>query len=394
MKKRILFLTYDFPYPFNSGGKIRAFNLLQYAGKGFDIHLFSFTRGEISERQQKKLHDIGIEHMHFYPRPAANRTAKMRSIFSRRSSIFKSLYFSPMIERQILDIIQQNDIDILHAESFYTSFFINDRIKQTGVKTVFGTENIEYQIYDDYVHNSAHPALRRVYRREVGKIKNEEIAALANADSVIAVTPDDARIFDSYSEKPSRIIENGIDLKFFSYLPKKKTQKFTLLFVGNFKYFPNIEAAKLLYEHIYKKLPKEKFELVIVGKNVEKLSIPMERGIKLIDYVEDIRDVYKSADVLVSPVTMGGGTSFKTLEAMATGVPIIAHEVRLKPLGAVNGKHYLAANTPAEFIEKISFIKDNPKKAEVMTSQARKFVEKNYGWDIIGKKLADVWKKL
>lgn len=391
--KKVLFLTYDFPYPFNSGGKIRAFNLLKYAREGFDLQLFSFSRGDISARSMRKLHDIGITKIYTQKRTSAGIQSKVRSIFSSKNSIFKTLYYLPEVENKLITIIEKEGIDVVHCESFYTSFYITDRVELTGVKTVFGTENIEFKIYEDFVARSVNHVLRPIYKKEVGKIKNEELSLLKKADVAIAVSQDEADFFESEVHERCFVIENGIDLDYFSYQPKKKTGNFNILFVGNFKYFPNVEAAKFLYEKVYGPL-KGEVRLTVVGNGVEKLSIRPERGVQLIDYVEDIREVYKTADVMVSPVTMGGGTSFKTLEAMAMGVPVIAREVRMKPLGVFPDKHYFAAETPADFLEKIEFVQENPKNINILTSTARNYVEKNYSWDVIGTKLQKIWKGL
>jgi len=33
--------------------------------------------------------------------------------------------------------------------------------------------------------------------------------------------------------------------------------------------------------------------------------------------------IYHRSDILLSPITVGGGTSYKILESMATGLPVV-----------------------------------------------------------------------
>lgn len=391
--KKVIFMTYDFPYPFNSGGKIRAYNLLKYAGKGFDITLYSFTRGEIPIRHQKKLQEIGISSIKLFPRPSHNVVTKIRSIPSK-DSIFKRLYYSRDVENDLISDIKNNAIDILHCESFYTSFYINEQVLHTGVKAVYGSENIEYKIYRDYVSSAVHKLLRPIYFREVSKIRNEEVAAAQHSSAVIAVTDEEAAFFSKVTGGNVQVVSNGIDLEYFSYRKLHNKENHNILFVGNFKYFPNISAVKFIYESIYSQLDKSKYSLTIVGKGAENLPIPRDRNINFIDYIEDIRDAYYNASVFLFPLTLGGGTNFKVLEAMATGVPIIARNDRIQSLGVATGKHYIAADTGREFIQAIEDITHNQTSATKISAAARSFVEKNYSWQVIGKNLQRVWKNL
>lgn len=390
--KKILFLTYDFPYPFNSGGKIRAFNMLAQSGMAKNISLFSFTRGPISNRQLQKVKELGISSIHVSERTAHSPIAKLKSVISGNDSIFYTLYYSADVEKKIIEIIEKESIDIVHAESFYTGYYLNDRIESTGVKTVFGSENIEHKLYQDYVASSVHPFIRPVYKREVQKIKREELDFVARADVTVAVSQEEADYFSSVYAKRVEIVENGIDLNFFTYENRSKKDVTTILFVGNFKYFPNIEAVKFLYS-VYKKLPLGKYRLMVIGKDAEKLPIPRTREIQLIEYIEDIRDAYRDADIFAFPVTLGGGTNFKILEAMATGVPVIGHPHRLNAFGVKPGTHYIPAESVDEYVTSIERIASHPQQ-KTMTKSARDFVEKNYSWSTVGAKLAKVWKSI
>lgn len=392
--KKVLFMTYDFPYPFNSGGKIRAANLLKYSQRGCAISLFSFTRGEVSSRQLKKLQEMNIKNIQLFPRPAHTVVSKIKSTISMKGSIFNMLYYSRAVEDALVREIEKNDIDILHCESFYTSYYINPRIISTGVKTVFGTENIEYKLYDAYVRSSVMPLLRPIYQREVQKIKKEEHTAAALADQCIAVSAEEAAHFTSESGKECVVIENGIDPEYFVYKKRKKKNICTVLFVGNFRYFPNVEAVEYLYNNIYKKLNAQKFSLMIVGKDAQKLAIPLHRNITVHEYIEDIRDAYQEADVFVFPTQLGGGTNFKLLEAMACGVPVVGLPDRLTALGVTAGKHFFQAKDPEEFIDTIQQIAKGAVDVNIVTKHARTFVEKNYAWSIIGEKMNKVWKRL
>lgn len=387
--KKILFVTYDFPYPTDSGGKTRAFNLIKFAHKDTESVLFSFVRTEPSDSDQEELRRIGVRKIHTARRNSKKDLKSILGVFTK-SSIFKNLYFDPKIEEKIIKIIKEENIDVVHFESYYTGFYITENLARENVKTVLGTENIEHQLYDLYTEKNAPFLTRPVLRREVRKIQSEEDYMIEKADAVVAVTQSEQKYVNDHGAKKSMVIENGVDIEYFKNTVHK--EKSDILFIGNFSYFPNIDAVRYLYTEILPHLPKE-IKVKIVGKNYTKLGIRDER-VNFIDYIDDIRDAYSTAFVFVSPIRIGGGTNFKVLEAMATRTPIVADPSRVKDLGATPGRDILIARDGREFAEKIQELYESRKLQEQIAQNALEFVSTNYSWKNIGEKLNNLWQTL
>ncbi len=387
--KKILFVTYDFPFPTDSGGKTRAFNLIKFAHKDTKITLFSFVRTEPDDRDREELKRIDVSNQHIAKRNSKKDLKSILGVFTK-SSIFKNLYFDPKIEKKIIEIVKEEKIDIVHFESYYTGFYITDTLMRENVKTVLGTENIEHQLYDLYTEKNAPFLTKPVLRREVRKIQSEEDYMIKKADAVVAVTQSEQKYVSDHGAKKSMVIENGVDIEYFKNTVHK--EKSDILFIGNFSYFPNIDAARYLYTEILPHLPKE-IKVKIVGKNYTKLGIRDER-VSFIDYIDDIRDAYSTALVFVSPIRIGGGTNFKVLEAMATRTPIVADPSRVKDLGATPGRDILIARDGREFAEKIQELYESRKLQEQIAQNALEFVSTNYSWKNIGGKLNNLWQTL
>ena len=389
--KKILFVTYDFPFPTTSGGKSRAYHMMKFGGKELELHLFSFVRSDFKEEYKSELEKIGIKKITTVFRKKLMRPGNIKTLFSKSHSIFYYLYFDKKIKEQLVNYVKTNKIDIVHFESFYTGFYISDTLSKLGVRQIFGTENIEYSIYKDYVAQKAPIFIKPLFAKEALKIQSEEERMIRLSDMTLAVTNNDLDVIKRINES-CEIVENGVDINQFIYGVPEKIDRTKLLFVGNFSYFPNVDAIQFFYKEIFVNLP-EKFTLTIIGKKVNTLGIKDSR-VSLIEFVPDIGTAYSTADIFISPIRIGGGTNFKILEAMAMGLPVIAHSARVKDLGAVSGRELLTAEKAPAFIEQIELLSKDYVLSLSISKSAREFIEKRYAWDIIGKKLNTLWKNL
>lgn len=389
--KKILFVSYDFPYPTNTGGKNRAYNLIKHAGKDLEMHLASFVRDDFKKEYEKEIKKIGVKTIQLFKRRKVNDIRNIEYLFSR-NSIFWFLYYNKEVEYTILSIVKSLKVDIVHFESYYTAFYIGRKIRDLGTKQIFGTENIEHFLYKDYARNSNW--LKRFFlSRQIKKIENEEKEFMRISDINIAVTSDEAKFIKDVSSKKCEIIPNGVDLKNFDYnLPSQESSD-TLLFIGNFSYFPNIDAINYFYYEVFRKLNKN-IRLLVIGKNADKLEISKDKRIETISYVLDIKEAYSKGDIMVSPVRIGGGTNFKILEAMAYGIPIIAHPARVRSFGVKDGHEMLLAETPLAYEQKIDLLLKDFSLRKRLSKNARKLVEKDYSWEKIGDKLNFIWRSI
>jgi len=386
--KKVLFVTYDFPYPTNTGGKNRAYHMLKYSGNDIKKYLFSFVRDGTFRDSAVEMEKIGVEVVGTTVR---KKLSDMRNIAGliKGDSIFKTLYFSSSILADLLRIITDKKIDIVHFESFYTAFYISDEIKSHGVKQIFGTENIEHNVYDEYANNTNF-LLRPLYRLQVDKIRKEEASLFKQADLCIAVSDTDARQVREYARE-CEVIKNGVDIDEFKFnLPKNKKGN-RLLFVGNFTYFPNVDAINFFYNEIFKHLPGD-IRLTIIGKKVKTLKFDDLR-IEKKEFIPRIQDAYEESDLVVAPVRLGGGTNFKVLEAMAAGVPVVSLPDRLEGLDLSNNKHIVIVKEE-EFAQKIIPLLNDLEMRKRLARNARELVEREYSWKVIGNKLNTVWNNL
>src|SRR5690606_31084469 len=103
--------------------------------------------------------------------------------------------------------------------------------------------------------------------------------------------------------------------------------------------------------------------------------------------VEDIRDAYARAHVLLAPIRSGKGTRYKIIEAMATKTPVITTSLGAEGLDIDSGEHVLIGDDSESLINQTVKLLEDTKLQKKMADKAKKMVEQNVNWKSISKGL-------
>lgn len=118
-----------------------------------------------------------------------------------------------------------------------------------------------------------------------------------------------------------------------------------IVFIGHLAYPPNVDAAQrlasVILPRIRKALPDAR--LVLAGRTPtpEVQALAGLPGVELIEDPVDVAPLLSSAHLTIVPLTAGGGTRIKILEAMAAGVPVIATPIAAEGLDLVENDEVL-----------------------------------------------------
>jgi glycosyltransferase involved in cell wall biosynthesis len=127
----------------------------------------------------------------------------------------------------------------------------------------------------------------------------------------------------------------------------------TLMLIGGYYYFPNLNAANFLIEKVwplvYKARPDAR--LIIAGTHPENIraygkDVP---GLEFTGFVDDLDALYARSRVVCCPILSGGGTRVKMIEAAAYGKPIVSTRIGAEGLEMVSGRDYLQRDRPQDF---------------------------------------------
>jgi glycosyltransferase involved in cell wall biosynthesis len=186
---------------------------------------------------------------------------------------------------------------------------------------------------------------------------------------------------------------------FVSHFPKLDKDKPMLLFVGNFYWLQNVEAAQYLIQEVFPSIQKQipSAHLVIAGQNSSsKVNVPSNSNISIIDLKPDdeqkVKDLYHSATLFIAPIFGPGGTRLKILASMASGLPVISTQTGVEGLGVMDEQHVLIAKSAKEFVDKTVSILKNEKLYKEIQENSYTLVKKQYSWEAIAHKLENVYK--
>jgi len=156
-----------------------------------------------------------------------------------------------------------------------------------------------------------------------------------------------------------------------------------LLFVGNMSYLPNVDGIAAFVRDVLPEL-RARLGNDVVLRIAGSAPVPEIRelasrpGVELVADPPDLAPHYAWADVAVVPLSAGGGTRIKLIEAFAHGVPVVATTVGAEGVDALNGAHVLIADSTAAFVEACAELLADPTRAARIAGAARRLVEMRY----------------
>ncbi len=295
-------------------------------------------------------------------------------------------FSTPEMHRAVDGTLRAGKIDVLQCEYLQMAQFRRD-----CVFSVLTAHEAQSKNAHEAFEGETDPAekLRLFYRWM--QILRYEIGQLRKFNRIVTMTKDDAEYFKSYApEATVRAVPIGIDSEEFApdAFSEDAAMAVSVLFVGNFRHQPNVEAAEFLVKHVAPRFAGVRF--VIAGAP-EPQGLGSRPNVEYPGYVPDTRSLYRSSQTIVlAPLFSGSGQRVKLLEAFSMACPVVTTKIGAMGFPIQSGQEAFLAETPAEYERVLRRLISDPELRRRIGRNARQMILKRFTWDRIGGELLDV----
>jgi polysaccharide biosynthesis protein PslH len=379
--KTILLIARCPPYPLHLGDRLIIWHLArELAQRGCTLDLLAFANRS-SDHQETDAYRAYFRHIHLIDEPQRPYPSYIRRILLPASRFPRqaSASWSPAMWQAIAQHAQQHTYDLAH---------------------VFGG----VQVYEFRHAVGSLPALIVPYESYSLYLKRQIAARQGLARAAALAQQIIARQFESWMFTPYRqvvvvsdkdqqelqainpalnvtVIPNGIDLDYFQ--PAAATREpATLLFVGNYEYEPNEDAAlwlaRTLLPQMQAHIPQARLWLVGNAPTPAMQALASDTVI-VTGRVPDVRPYLAQATVFVSPLRLGAGIKNKVLEALALGCPLAATPLSVDGI-AVRHEHDALVFPMGELPAAVVRLLRDPDLQHRLSAAGRQLIVGRYSW--------------
>ncbi|GAB5492821.1 MAG: glycosyltransferase [Phototrophicaceae bacterium] len=375
----ILLISRCPPYPLHFGDRLIIWHLArELSERGYTLDLLALTQHDTDTTEihyyQQFFRDIAL-----FPEKARSPIMYLRRLFGSHYPQDASSAWQPNLWQTIQTKISQNKYDIVHLFGGVHVYEFAHLLK--NIPTVI----TPYESYSLYLKRELQQ------KKQLGLWLNRQITRqferwmYSPYDSTVVLSDEDKQeLLGINPQLNLSVIPNGIDLEDFQ-LQDREREEATLLFVGNFDYPPNHDAALLIIQEIFPKvkahIPSVNLQLVGNAPSAEMVALASE-SIEVTGRVPSVQDYLASATIFVCPLRVGAGIKNKVLEALAMGIPLIATPLSMEGISATDGKQVLVADID-DMSNKIISLLENPSLQKTLSEHSRPLIEAHYTWQSV-----------
>ena len=285
--------------------------------------------------------------------------------------------------------------DVIHVDTIGLIPYVP---REALRKTLLNHHNVESHMLFRRASQQSSRWLRLYISREAAKLARLEAEMCPAVGSNLVVSRlDGERLQELAPNSRIHVVENGVDVQYFTPSREVAGDEHSLVFAGSMGWYPNAHAMTFFLQEVWPRLlaKDSEYRLTIVGHNpTESLREVAGRTprVTVTGSVADVRPYLEEAGVYVCPILDGGGTRLKVLDALSMKRALVATPLAVEGLGLTPGRHFLAADTPAQFVESILSVRGDPLKRQALGEAGREFVETNYSWSLIAERLSEAYR--
>jgi glycosyltransferase involved in cell wall biosynthesis len=267
--------------------------------------------------------------------------------------------------RSLADDLSEAGVTLVVCSGLDTYRYVTALASLGRFKVVFDMHNIEAvlhkEIYDAIPPGS--PYATHYTDGHARLVDGAERSAVLAADSVWVCSDEDRELVSRHfgvSVSKVEVVPNVVEVLGEGPPPNACER---VSYTGRIDWYPNIGAGQMLANEIAPLLLERGIELpvVIAGKLAQELlgHSALGANVRLISSPAQTANLI-TGSIMAVPLTLGGGSRFKVLEAFANGAPVVSTLKGVEGLRLVPHEDFLVAEKPAEFADAIEALVTSP----------------------------------
>ncbi len=389
--RRVLLLTHRVPYPPDRGDRIRSYHLLKLLSRHFEVGLACTTQEEVTVEHRQVLSSLAGRLAIQPIRPAMGKVRGAAAL-AMGQPITPSLFYDRRLAKTIVNWHQKRPFDAVLT--FCTGMIRYARllthpayrppalagVRPIHVMDLVDVDSLKWRAYA----KSATGPMKWVYAAESKRLARVEAGAEDRFDRVSVISAPEARAYrQNLREHPGlTVVENGVDLDYFSPLPDRAGH--TAVFVGVLNYRPNIEGVewfvRRVLPRVQDKLPDAKFLIVGRDPTPQVKALRNHPGVEVVGTVPDVRPYLEQASAVVAPLKVARGVQNKVLEAMASARGVVCTPQAADGIRALPGRHLLVGESSKPFAKYVLALMRDDQYRQQVAAAARRCVQRRYNW--------------
>ncbi len=256
---------------------------------------------------------------------------------------------------------------------------------------VFDTHDLHFLRYQRQakIENS------NLLRDAAKQMRNVECDVMRTADHTIVVSRYEQ---DLLKQKEPGVATTLLPLFFEADpLPSTFQERNGVLFIGGFRHAPNADAVTHfiheIWPHVHEAIPDAVLHIIggPVPAHIRSLA---SAHIRIEGFVEDLRPLFNTVRLSVSPLRYGAGVKGKTGTSLAYGLPSVISPATIEGTDLVPDQDVLLAETPEAFADKVIQLYQDEALWQRLRDNGLTFIEKNYSFAVNQKRLEDMLLKV
>lgn len=396
---RLAFLTCHLPYPPLSGGRRRDYELIKRLGSEFDLHLCAVSKTYEEDLRNKGAIERYCTSLQIFPAAPEPEPGRHPTLCYQERR-----HRCAAMRPYLRGLVDDRRVDLIHVEGFYLMQHVPN---PCPVPVFLVEQNVEYVLWRQRTETAVHRLDRQHFLHEYLTTLDAEIDAWNRSALCGAVTDDDRQIMLSAAPQLDvRVVPDGADHLLNSNekapgadLVASIPGRFSVGFVANFAYQPNVDAALFLAREIFPRIRLQvpHAQLLLVGNapppEVEQLS-SSAAGVLVTGRVPAVEPYIDAVDVIVCPLRIGGGVKVKVLEGLSRGKAIVTTTVGTQGLGKGVASAVEVRDDPSRFADAVARLLTSPSERRALERRARAFAMTLPTWDEAAKSVSQCYREV